>query len=116
VHCFGDRELTVEGSVVTGFGGVEPGTFEPEWLAHPHAAAGAISNGRQGFFFHQPPDAEREQLAEGQRVRVTGHFDDPAAATCAMATGVEGTPEPDAIAVLYCRERFVASAVEVIAP
>jgi hypothetical protein len=113
LSCFGNRELTVEGAVVTGFGGVTHGTYEPAWLASPMGFSGAII-ARTGLSYHQPPDAERPNVVEGQRLRVTGHFDDPASQSCRMTTGADLQPEPDALAVLDCRQRFVAVAFEVV--
>lgn len=114
LSCFGNRELTVEGTVISGFGGYDPGTYEPGWLASPMGFTGAISDGRTGFFYYQPPDAERPNVADGQRLRITGHFDDAAAESCRMMTGTELHPEPEELAVLSCRERFVETAFEVL--
>lgn len=112
--CLRGQELTLEGTIVTGFGGFVFGNFEPGWLAHPFGFDGAISAADCCFFYHQPPGSERTTGVDGDRLRVTGHFDDPAAQNCHIATGDPPVPEPDELAVVYCRERFVATSVEVV--
>lgn len=114
--CLGGQELTLEGTVVTGFGGMILGTFEPGWLAGPFGFSGAIAaaGGACCFFYHQPPGSEPIFPLDGDRLRLTGHFDDPAATTCRIATGDPPIPEPDELAVVYCRERFVATSVEIV--
>ena len=113
VSCFGDHDLMVEGTVVTGFGGMTPGVFEPAWLAHPFALGGAIST-PSGPFFYTLEGGGSAGYADGQRLRITGHYDDPAAATCTIASGEPPVPEPDSLAVAYCRAKFVATAIEVL--
>ena len=50
------------------------------------------------------------QEFQGVAVRVTGHYDDPAAQTCALTgAGLENFP-PDLI-VLMCRSSFVATEI-----
>jgi hypothetical protein len=112
VACFGDRELTIRGVAVTGFGGYHPGVFEPYWLAGPFGFAGAIGNVEEFIFYHRPEG--QTEYADGQRLRIIGHFMDGAAESCEMADGDPAVPEPRRLAILYCRERFVASSIEVI--
>lgn len=112
--CLGGEELMLEGAAVSGFGGFTAGTFEPAWLAHPFGFSGAITAADCCFFYHRPPGSEPISVADGDRIRLTGHFDDPAASGCRVATGDPPIPEPDELAVAYCRERFVATSVELL--
>jgi len=117
LSCLGDDELELEGTVVTGFGGFAPGTFEPAWLAAPFGFAGAIGGtGSCCFFYHQPPGAEPVTAIDGDRLRLTGHFSDPAADGCRIATGEPPIPERDELARVHCREQFVATSVERVGP
>ena len=53
---------------------------------------------------------------EGSFIRVTVHVDDPAAASCGFTWAIED-PEfvvPQAMAVDWCRERFVVDAYEIL--
>ena len=49
----------------------------------------------------------------GTHVELTGHFDDPAAATCRMVPlpGAIGPVVPQARTVALCRQAFVATAI-----
>jgi len=114
LSCFGGRELVLDGTVISGFGGYILGTFEPAWLAHPFAFSGAISAGEGYMFYHAAPGTEFGSGSDGQRLRITGHFDDPAAATCRISTGDPEVADPDELAILHCREKFVATSVELI--
>ena len=113
VTCFGALELVVEGSVITGFGGTTVGVYRPGWLASPFAFSGAIQ--AKGLpFFYILRDRPATDPVEGQMLRIAGHYDDPAAATCAIAYGEPPVPEPESLAVAYCRGKFVATAIEQI--
>jgi hypothetical protein len=76
--------------------------------------SGAISAGDTYMFYHQPPGSPLTSGTDGQPIRITGHFDDPAASSCRMAPGDPPVPEPDELAIIYCRERFVATSVELL--
>lgn len=121
VYCYGDQPLSFEGYVVQGFGCNVIGNFEPEWLAHPCANMSYISpvassDGDGRLFLHYPAPGVTNptlDLDAGQLVRIVGHFDDPAAATCVM--------EPDPLTagdagadVARCRVRFAVSEVRVL--
>ena len=87
------------------------GTFEPGWLAGPWGWSGYVAvDDVCCFFYHQPPGTEPTSAIVGDHLRLTGHFDDPAASTCRIATGDPPVPEPDELAKVYCQERFVATA------
>ena len=60
-----------------------------------------------------PPDGPPSPEV-GSIVRLTGHFDDPAAADCSVAPGEPPVPRDDTVAVLYCRARFVVETHEVL--
>ena len=128
VYCYEGRELTLDGWVVTGFGCGGTGTFEPTWLAHPCANMSYIratpppAIGDQPIFVHYPaPGVTNPSLTYGdnQRVRIVGHYDDPAASACV----IEPDPNEPAFAdrniaasdpaadVAVCRMRFVVSEV-----
>jgi hypothetical protein len=113
VECFGDNDLGVEGTVISGYGGLAPGVYEPAWLAAPFGFSGAIQTVGGPFFYHRE-SGERSPYSDGERLRITGHYADPAANTCTIATGEPPIPEPDEFAVAYCREIFVATHIEVV--
>jgi hypothetical protein len=118
--CFGDRPLTVEGTYgCGGCGGTTGGDFAPQWLAFPgigfmlrvdwQDTSGVVQ-------LRVAPDLGITYPADGSIVRVTGHFNDPASATCTMTrfNGDQGGPVDPASAHLYCREQFVLDAFEII--
>ena len=112
VECFGDREITFKGTVITGFGGYMVGEFEPYWLAAPNSFAGVISTASGTFAYTMP--SGQTGFKDGQRIEITGHFDDPAAGKCHMAVGDPPVPVPDKLARMWCRTRFVATEVKVL--
>ena len=116
LYCLHGEELVLEGSVVTGFGGMILGSFEPSWLAHPFGFSGAIAAADGYMMYHLTPGIDRVSAPDGTRLRLTGHFDDAAAESCRVATDEPPVPEPDALAISYCRERFVVTSVEVLEP
>lgn len=113
VTCFRNRELVIEGIVITGLGGTTVGDYGPMWLAFPFAFGGVIQAG-DDILVYKMPGQRPDGLVDGQKLRVTGHFDDPAAATCRVAYGEPAVPEPASLAIAYCRSQFVATSVEAI--
>ncbi len=124
--CYGDRQLTFEGVLgCGGCGGLVPGTFTPEWLASP-MNYDLLSVEPQDLIgpmvMHWSPDGQARPSTNGVApiLRVTGHFDDAAAADCSITFefstfGVQGeTPIDPAVAELYCRANFVVDTYEVI--
>jgi hypothetical protein len=121
--CYGDQRLVLEGTVTTpccGYVGVY--RYVPDWLSNPTSF----------FFFHDhylglrfDPAAGLPEPERGDVVRVTGHFDDPAAASCtveidydALGTDENGQPFevdlPDTEGAPFsCRMQFVVDAIEV---
>jgi hypothetical protein len=112
VDCVGDRELTLKGKVITGFGGYMVGEFEPFWLAAPHSFAGVITSAGHTYSYLLQSDGTG--LTDGQRIQITGHFNDPAARDCHVAVGDPPVAEPDSLARMWCQTRFVATDIKVL--
>lgn len=118
LHCFGRNEIVLTGTVETPCCGyVGPHVFSPEWLAHPTTPAFLRS---AGIGFRPHPDAELEVPARGDVVRITGHYEDPAATSCRVSvdpswdTGDETVQLPNpARVILDCRATFVWTDYEV---
>jgi hypothetical protein len=108
--CFGNRELTLEGTF-RDCAGHGPGHL-PSWLGE--ASCLLVPFGYQaqlpaGFVFHQGAPA---QVSQDEAVRVTGHYNDPAALTCARNPGLQaGYETPPELIVLGCRAKFVATEI-----
>lgn len=118
--CLGDRSITFEGVFgCAGCGGFGPGTFEPEWLAHPlnFNLVSVEPNDRMGpTHLHFPPGGPEVPEAASV-IRVTAHHDDPAAEGCVLAPAQPpDEPEPidPELAALYCRMQLVVETYEVI--
>jgi len=123
LHCYGRNELVISGTVDAECC-ADPGSiaFTPAWLASPyppaHLRPEVLTTLVVGFRPH--PDAELEAPEAGDVVRVTGHFEDPAATSCRAAVE-EDSPEPaeppnPARLVLDCRATFVWTDYEVTGP
>ena len=114
--CFGPEQITLEGTYgCVGCEGPVPGTFEPGWLAQP-SHSGYLSvdpNARIGPFAMRFAPAGPAAPTVGQILRVVGHFDDPAAAECAISPGDPPVPLDPLATGLYCREQFVVESFEV---
>lgn len=110
-RCFGNRELTISGQIITGFGGYVPGTFDPEWLASP-LGAGAVGIDEGYLFYYERHATPYEQ--GGGRIELTGHFNDLAAQRCSMAVGEPPDPQPKDLAVMYCQGKLVVTATRLI--
>ena len=114
--CYGSESMTIEGTFgCGGCGGLFAGTFEPAWLAAPGGfdLLSVDPQERIGpFVIYFPPEVER--LSGGEIVRLTGHFDDPAATGCVVSPGDPPAEIDERTAVLYCRERFVVESVEIL--
>ena len=91
--CYGDRSITLEGVLgCGGCGGAVPGIFEPEWLASPmnYDLLSVDPSEHLGpFMTYWSPDGP-ERPDAGSIVRITGHFDDPAAEGCRVAARRSG--------------------------
>jgi hypothetical protein len=117
--CFGDTGISFRAwlTVGGGCGGYAPGIFEPSWLASPFASFGLIwlpyENDYGGCCSGVPhPDLGKRPEPQ-QWVRVTGHYDDPAATTCTYRID-ESYPyiaTTSAQLVQQCRALFVVTEV-----
>jgi hypothetical protein len=127
--CYGDEPITVEAEVV-GVGAIDCAPIEPAWMGCAAWVAlqpVAAQTGTTGFVFAATtgPGALPQMFAAihpdtalvasdimGRSLRITGHFDDPAAPTCRQTEPVfdEETPPPPDIS--GCRNLFVMTAFE----
>ena len=124
LSCLGDRQLTIEGTFgCGGCGGLAPGTFEPEWLAHPinfNILGPPWAEGHdasESLVLRVPPAVAQLDTADaGSVLRVVGHFNDPISTECVIAPGEAGSevPADDAAAEWFCREQFVVESWEII--
>jgi hypothetical protein len=129
LSCFGHSDITVSGylGAPEGIGGTSNG-ITPSWLGEwsgltvvlalqPFSADGCREEDScpWTFVFSRKPAVLA--LTPARWVRVTGHFDDPAAATCRAAPGGDGVsgPRTDADAIAICRGHFVLTKIETIA-
>jgi hypothetical protein len=115
LSCYGESELVLQGSWVFGDGGIWPWDGEPAWLVPPDVLR-AISDGDGQFYFVLAPAAVVPAALEsgGGIVRITGHYDDPAASTCVIRAGEPLVEQPAASVRLFCREKFVVTNVELV--
>jgi hypothetical protein len=123
--CFGRNSIELTGTFgCSGCGGARPGTFEPEWLAHPLnfnlLTVYPVADHVGPFVLHFPPDGPTAPPVASV-VRVRGHFDDAAADTCAISVIDPLEPGGDALitipaeaAHLACAQQFVVESVEVL--
>ena len=113
--CYGNQELVLEGAWIGGNGGIWPWEGEPAWLVPPDVERG-VSDADTAFSFVLAPGVVVPAALEsgGGRVRITGHFDDPAAATCVIHAGEPMVEQPAESVRLFCRERFVVTNVELV--
>lgn len=129
VACYGDTELTVEAEpVVIGAidcAGVEPAWFGcGAWVALQPVVVGrqstgfllAATTGPPGlpwmFATIHPETALSSMDILGERLHITGHYDDPAAQTCVETAAPFGEPSDPADVIAGCRNLFVMTAFE----
>lgn len=115
--CYGNQEIVLEGTWIGGSGGIWPWEGEPAWLVPPDVERG-VSDADAAFSFVLAPGVVVPAALEsgGGGVRITGHFDDPAAATCVINAGEPMVEQPAESVYLFCRERFVVTNVELAPP
>ena len=120
VACTGSRELTVVGYLAPawGIGGI-PTFIKPAWLGeefiekvlwlkvHPSDGCFADDDCRWIFLFAEHP--ETLPLEPDRWVVITGHFDDPAAATCYWEENPISPPRTTTEAIGQCRQHFVVT-------
>lgn len=123
VACYGDTPLTLDAHPVAA--AVDcPVTVEPTWLACPPNYLMLIGETRKvgaPFLMAAVDPSSGISLSShlNSNVRVTGHYDDPAAQTCretGRSAGVGGTPEPLASTIERCRRTFVVTEVLPLQP
>ena len=128
--CYRAREFRFEGMLTSTVASCDGSlSTAPSWLDDCYAAPylapdkGAGNPGFDGspvIEVRIPPDVERRAAIAYPPygmllpVRVTGHFDDPRAASCRTNGGEGAAAPPPAIYVLVCRAEFVATTVEVL--
>ncbi len=116
-ECFGDTPITFTGWLTAsdGCGGYSPGTWEPAWLVSIGATyeimltpfeapyAGCGSAARHPSLLSLPD--------QQQWVRLTGHYDDPAAGTCHWSPDplYPGAYNDPAALVVRCQGQFVGT-------
>jgi hypothetical protein len=134
VACYGDAELTVQAHAATLSGVMDcPGALEPAWLAcggqqvelfalqtgalPDVLLAAKVPNRGPSMWATVHPDSglDLHRGLDGA-VTVTGHFDDPAAATCRHTAWAEslGPAPPLAEVIAGCRSRFVITQIELL--
>jgi len=123
LHCFGSNEIVVTGTIDDTIGGYEsPVQYSPIWLAHPFAPPYFLTTQSVGIGFHPHPDGNLETPEAGDVVRVTGHYEDPAAPSCRafvdpeVGGGAEDLLPNPALVVLTCRATFAWTDYEVTGP
>jgi hypothetical protein len=118
VACFGDAALTVDGEIIAGVADC-PVIVEPVWLSCPQTLLGLVGETRKvgaPMLTVASDPASGISLGDANTaVRVTGHFDDPAAQTCQVTeplpSSLGGTPEPQSVIIERCRTTFVVTEV-----
>jgi hypothetical protein len=116
--CFGWSTLTFEAVVFKPIGDCGAGPqLVPGWFCLPGvflAPPNAPLDGSQliAVYWNPASGLKPASFPYRQTLRITGHFDDPAARTCHLVGGPAGqVTEPPADVVLACRETFVVTAV-----
>ena len=115
VACYGDAQLTFEATWLGGGEADCPAAPEPAWLACSpfglQAAGDMRKVGPLELFVAIHPSASLSIAFEPYaQVRVTGHFDDPAAKTChETQLGDAETLAPAAETIERCRREFVVT-------
>ena len=116
--CFGDQELELAGEF-SGCFASNPATTSPAWLNHtgcglvpPGYREGAVVPDPGGLVMRIAGDVSMPDLTPPAPIVVTGHFDDPVAATCSHIPGASVIdPRPPELVVLHCRTEFVVTGV-----
>jgi hypothetical protein len=123
LECFGSRPIVLEGTLGCDGCAPLPDGYEPVWLADPETGgllSANVGETRGKLHLRYAPDGPTPPAA-GSIVRVTGHFDDPAAQTCRMSVSplfgmgaASAVPLDPAVAILICRQEFVVDAFQVL--
>lgn len=118
--CLGATPITLAGVIVGEHAPDLEVSGQPAWLAQDSAVRLYDDRGPTGvggwMQIHVDP-ASGLSLPRGTLLEITGHFDDPAAASCSRAfVGQEASslvPEEGSVQVLRCRENFVVTGFNV---
>jgi hypothetical protein len=113
VDCYGNALLTFDGEIIAGVADC-PGAGEPLWLSCPQTFLRLVGETRK---IGAPMMSVAVDPASGvslgdpnTNVRVTGHFDDPAAQTCQLTEPSPGQSlDPVALSIEPCRQHFVVT-------
>jgi hypothetical protein len=118
LRCFGSRTLRFRAWVAepTDLGGTSPYRGIPEWLNDPFGYGSFLQAVEAPFGQANILTGHLRPGVRFSRVNtwatVTGHFDDPAAATCRfIAYDASTKPVPKARAISHCRSEFVITAI-----
>ncbi len=122
LHCYGRNEIEITGTLdLPIHGPISPFRYSPAWLTQ-----GSLLFMREAWWitYRPHPEADLEEPERGDVVRVTGHFEDPAAADCRVTVDPDffGGEIPDSFestviparVVLDCRTAFAWTDYEVI--
>jgi hypothetical protein len=122
VACYGNAPLTFDATWLGGGVADCPAAPEPAWLACSPFSLQPFGDTRKvgapQLFVAVDPSVSFSPAEPFAQVRVTGHFDDPAALTCRetqLGGGAE-TLAPVADTIESCRRRFVVTQVVPLQP
>ena len=130
LSCYGRSDIVVSGPldyVDVAFDG-GPIDYSPFWLASPFSPASLDLQSGMALAFRPHPESGLDEVPlRGAMLRVTGHFEDPEAASCKASVNedwwdaVGQSPQPVALPnpaslILDCRARLVWTDSEVIGP
>lgn len=117
VACYGNAPITLDAEVIAGIADC-PIVVEPTWLSCPQTFLMLVgetrSIGAPMLSVAVDPASAVSVGAPNTNVRVTGHFDDPAARTCRETERppqAGGTPEPAEMTIENCRRILVVTEV-----
>jgi hypothetical protein len=116
VACYGNAPLTFDATWLGGGVADCPSAPEPAWLACSANSLRAVGDTRKmggpDLWVAVDPSVSVSLSAPFAQVRVTGHFDDPAAQTCREIGSMPGeSPRPAAEVIESCRRIFVIAEV-----
>jgi hypothetical protein len=122
VACYGNAPLSLDAHLVGPAQVDYVVMVAPAWLGEPSTYLEVIGEtSKNGPFLLAAVDPATAASVSGQlnsNVRITGHFDDPAAPTCRETGRVPGmgTPEPAAGTIEHCRSTFVITHLVPLGP
>jgi hypothetical protein len=121
--CYGNQTLRLQGVIwrpCCGYVGAI--SYEPSWLSWPGGPPVLTTGGElssRGIVLRIKPPDTLDHVKYADIVRVTGHFDDPAAETCTITVDPSADPsvviDPKdlAYAPMGCRMEFVVDSIKV---